>query len=167
MNTWKQFSLDDRAKIREEYKKVWHKLTQGERLDPYAIWPHNWYLYMSPIERNVWQDIRFYGQSFYPQAPIGNFFVDFANVASRIIIEADGKEYHQDKAKDEARDHQLKLLGWTVYRVDGRDTFPELDVLQEEWNHQELSEDEQEMRFEEFLNAGSSQALIMRLRGVV
>lgn len=34
---------------------------------------------MTPIERWLWADIRHADAVFYPQYPVGNFFVDFAN----------------------------------------------------------------------------------------
>ena len=43
------------------------------------------------------------GLPFYPQYPIGKYFVDFADPVKKIVIECDGKKYHQDKEKDKRR----------------------------------------------------------------
>lgn len=79
MRSWLNFTLEERGKIREAYKPVMDDLKAGIRRDVYAIWPHDWYAYMSPIEWNVWQDIRSYGLPLYPQVPCGKYFIDFAD----------------------------------------------------------------------------------------
>ena len=119
---WKNFSLEDRQVIREVYQMVWDDLLKGSRIDPYSLWPHDWTSYMSPIEVNMWSDIRSYGLFFYPQVPIGNFFVDFANPLEKIVIEVDGKQWH-DIEKDALRDKELKEMGWRVVRLPGSETF--------------------------------------------
>jgi len=39
---------------------------------------------MSPIEFNVWSDIRSNGLMFYPQFPVLNYFIDFADPIRKI-----------------------------------------------------------------------------------
>ena len=74
----------------------------------------------TPIENWLWADIRECGAVLWPQYPILNFFVDFANPVAKVAIECDGAAYHLDKAKDEARDKRLQDAGWTVYRITGK-----------------------------------------------
>lgn len=75
---------------------------------------------LTPIESWLWGDIREANAVFYPQWPVAGVFVDFANPAAKVAIECDGAAYHQDKAKDEARDEMLWELGWSVYRLTGK-----------------------------------------------
>lgn len=98
-------------------------LILAERRDEWAIDAYAWcefdMIHMTPIESWLWADIRECGAIFYPQYPVGKFFVDFANPVAKVAIECDGAAYHQDKAKDSARDRVLQDMGWTVYRVPG------------------------------------------------
>lgn len=76
----------------------------------------------SPIEFDAWCSIRSKGRIvLYPQYPVGNFYVDFGNPFLKIALELDGKEYHLDKGKDQARDKELNKLGWTVFRITGKE----------------------------------------------
>jgi very-short-patch-repair endonuclease len=84
-------------------------------------------LTMTPIEAWLWHDIRACNAVLYPQYPVLNFFVDFANPVAKVAIECDGKAYHQDKAKDAARDQRLTDAGWTVYRISGSDCRKDSD----------------------------------------
>lgn len=74
--------------------------------------------YFTPIESDAWQCCRLYGVVVYPQYPVLNCFVDFANPKIKLAIELDGKAFH-DPAKDAARDQRLMDIGWTVYRIPG------------------------------------------------
>jgi very-short-patch-repair endonuclease len=94
-------------------------------IDAYAWEP---YMQMTPIEQWLWGDMRNAGAVFYPQWPIDGFFVDFANPVAKVAIECDGAAYHQDKAKDAARDDRLEALGWRVYRITGSDCWTEEDM---------------------------------------
>lgn len=95
--------------INKSKKNVW-------AIDPYA-W--NGLVYMTPIESALWCDIRQSDTVLYPQYPVLNFFVDFANPVAKVAVECDGRHYHIDKEKDAARDARLTELGWTVYRIPG------------------------------------------------
>lgn len=88
----------------------------GWGIDPYEV---NWPVIFTPIESWFWSDIRESGSVFYPQFPVGRFIVDFANPVARVAIECDGAAFHQDKAKDQARDEVLENMGWHVYRITG------------------------------------------------
>lgn len=99
-------------------------LDAGEDLtsiDPYDLWLHDFW---TPIERKLWPDVRSIGQArFLPQFPVGPFFIDFGDPATRVGIEADGRGFH-DEARDRVRDQRLwDRYGWKVYRVSGAETF--------------------------------------------
>jgi hypothetical protein len=79
------------------------------------------FIHMTPIEDALWEHVRACDAVLYPQFPVGRFFVDFANPVAKVAIECDGAAYHQDIEKDAMRDAQLQALGWTVYRLRGRD----------------------------------------------
>lgn len=86
-------------------------------IDPYA-WSS--IVNLSPIEDRLWQDIRDIGLVFYPQYPVGRYFVDFGNPKAKVAIECDGKAFHQDKHADQRRQDEIEDLGWTVYRFTGK-----------------------------------------------
>lgn len=104
-------------KIKESYKD-W-----SPRSDPYRY--YDWSKIFTPIEENVWHDIRVLGLPFYPQFPIKRYFVDFADPLKKIALEVDGKKYHQDKSKDKKREQEIKNIGWRVIRFPGKITFKE------------------------------------------
>jgi hypothetical protein len=89
-------------------------------LDIYA-WDHDAGIRLTPIETSLWHDIRAEAAVLYPQFPVGRFFVDFANPVAKVAIECDGAKWHSDPAKDTARQAEIEALGWTVYRISGRD----------------------------------------------
>lgn len=96
--------------------------------DPYA-WDGAKMINLTPIETWLWSDIRACDAVLYPQYPVLSFFVDFANPKAKVAIECDGSAYHQDKAKDAARDKKLADAGWTVYRISGSDCRKECDEI--------------------------------------
>lgn len=85
--------------------------------DAYA-WDHDGGIWLSPIERNLWSDIRTADLVLYPQWPVAGFFVDFGNPVARVAIECDGKAFH-DAARDAPRQKAIEAKGWTVYRFPG------------------------------------------------
>ncbi len=89
------------------------------KIDPYFI---DWVLDFSPIEEAAWTCIRARGVPLYPQFPLFNFFIDFANPYHRIGLEMDGKDYH-DSDKDTERDNFLAEYGWRVFRIPGHETM--------------------------------------------
>jgi very-short-patch-repair endonuclease len=94
--------------------------------DAYA-WDHIGRIEMTPIERWLWSDIRSVDAVLYPQYPVGPFFVDFGNPVAKVAIECDGAEWHKDKQKDAERDAHLAELGWTVYRITGKECRTQYD----------------------------------------
>ena len=126
-----------RQQIRENYKN-W-----TPRSDPYQY--ADWLNIFTPIEKNVWIDIRFLGVPFYPQFPIGQYFADFADPVKKIVIEVDGKEFHKDEEKDKVRQREIESKGWKVYRIKGKQTF--LNDRENRENEEELeSESERTIR---------------------
>lgn len=82
---------------------------------------------MTPIEAWLWGDIRDANAVFYPQYPVGRFFVDFANPVAKVAIECDGKRFHQDWQKDAARQEEIEAMGWMVYRISGKQCMTDYD----------------------------------------
>lgn len=91
--------------------------------DPYLT---DWVRLFTPIESSAWEAIRYRGLPFYPQYPIDRFFVDFADPDKKLIIDCDGKEFHNAKS-DGIRDEKLISLGWTVFRVSGAECIRYID----------------------------------------
>lgn len=101
--------------IRRIYVAEAKYIARGE----YSPYIANWEAIFTPIEREMWDAIRCYGGlRFYPQYPVGRYFVDFGDPWKCIAIECDGKRWH-DEAKDAARDKALESLGWIVLRIPG------------------------------------------------
>ena len=135
--------------IKTQYLEVEEKISHRSAdeccrictVDPYSI--KGWREILTPIEYNVWQDIRMVGLPFYPQYPVGRFFVDFADPVKKNIIECDGKEYHQDKEKDNRRQNEMEKMGWSFVRIEGRKTYGDYQELNNYFdNASELDEDE-------------------------
>lgn len=103
-------------------------------IDPYA-WDHEAGITFTPIESALWADIRAEDLVFYPQYPVGRFFVDFGNPAHKIAIECDGRAWHVDKEKDRARDARLHALGWSVYRISGSACLTVAEEGEDEQGH--------------------------------
>lgn len=109
--------------------------TGNMRHDPYVM---DW-RFESPIERNVWCEIRNLGLPFYPQIPACGYFIDFANPFVKIGIECDGKAWH-DKERDRVRDARLAADGWMIFRIEGHECFRVVD-LHTEWDDEPSRED--------------------------
>lgn len=79
----------------------------------------DWRKHLSPIEQIAWDSIRVTSEIvLYPQFPLFNFFIDFANPLLRIGLELDGKNYHSTE-KDIKKDLHLKRFGWKIFRATG------------------------------------------------
>jgi hypothetical protein len=98
-----------------------YKASGRQLHDPYLM---DWKF--SPIERDVWCDIRCAGLPFYPQMPVLNYFLDFGNPFLKIGIECDGKEWHNAE-RDAARDARLSAAGWEIYRIPGHECRRSVD----------------------------------------
>jgi very-short-patch-repair endonuclease len=88
----------------------------------YNAYPLDWMKIMTPIERLAWGSIRIKGVVLYPQYPVLNYHLDFANPGLMIALELDGSEWH-DEEKDLKRDNKLRELGWTIYRISGKEMY--------------------------------------------
>lgn len=112
--------FDMLKRVRQSYKEKWNG---NERQDPYKF--SDWFEWLTPIERNVWSDIRNLGLPFYPQFPAGPYYLDFADPFKKIALEIDGK-IHLDaevKQRDIKKDSYLEKNGWTVIRIQGWKTY--------------------------------------------
>lgn len=87
-----------------------------------------WSLLLTPIEREVWVELRRLGGHFYPQFPVGRFFVDFGNPWTKTAIECDGKAWHSQD-RDNARDRLLMHQhGWETWRLSGREIWQQQPI---------------------------------------
>lgn len=110
-----------RKRIRETYKDLIPTIMESRhQTDPYIF---DFDMPMTPIEENVWHDIRVLGLPFYMQFPVGPYFIDFADPIKKIGVEVDGKEWHQDHDADDKREKELNRLGWVIVRIPGYKTF--------------------------------------------
>jgi adenine-specific DNA-methyltransferase len=78
------------------------------------------------VERQLWQllrDRRLEGFKFRRQHPIGPYFADFACIAGRLVVEADGGQHLDQAAYDRMRTRFLEASGFRVIRF---------------WNHEVL-----------------------------
>ncbi len=155
-----RFKELDILDIHTRLEKVWHEdlserfrllknlyifytpkiIERQGRIYPYFI---DWVKYFTPIERMLWGDIRSSRVSMYPQYPVLNYFLDFADPYRKIGIEADGKEWHNE-VKDRERDNKLFEAGWTIFRVTGRETF----ASDMDWENYDDSEDKESLMFD-------------------
>ena len=92
---------------------------------------------MTPEERHLWYDF-LKEQPFetHRQKVIGRFIVDFCICKPKIVIEIDGFQHGEDelRRKDEIRDAELEVLGYTVLRYSNRSIKKHFkDVCQDIW----------------------------------
>jgi DNA helicase-2/ATP-dependent DNA helicase PcrA len=73
---------------------------------------------MTPIETRLMDAMRSSGLTPIPQFGIGPYRVDFAFPPNRLVVEADGRAWH-DATRDASRDAHLERLGWKVLRFSG------------------------------------------------
>lgn len=116
--------------LRYVYQQKYSEIIEASRehirgwVDPYFV---NWLKDASPIESRAWIDIRGLGTPLYPQFPLFNYFIDFANPYLKVGVELDGKEWH-DPVKDRTRDEFLASAGWHVYRITGAEAHKIVDI---------------------------------------
>lgn len=117
-------------RIKEFYAEMEDAILAAPRNEyPFGFAPWCWdgVIEMTPIELWLWEEICNAQAIFYPQYPVGRRFVDFGNPGAKLAVECDGAAYHQNKEKDEARDAELKALGWDVIRITGSECARESD----------------------------------------
>jgi very-short-patch-repair endonuclease len=107
--------------IRKVYADHMPSLTEQYKEDPHKVDPYiyDWASIFTPIEESMWSEIRAADLPMFPQLPVFNYFLDFANPFVKVAIECDGSQWH-DAKRDAGRDKKLREAGWTVYRVPGK-----------------------------------------------
>jgi len=74
---------------------------------------------MSQTERRLWyrlRDRQVSGAKFRRQVPIGPYFVDFACLSARLVVEVDGDHHDALRQADAVRDRWLGEQGYQVLR---------------------------------------------------
>ncbi|MCG2615260.1 endonuclease domain-containing protein [Terrimonas sp. NA20] len=88
----------------------------------------DWRATFSPIEVIAWDLIKSRPNLvLYPQFPVFNYFIDFANPLLKVGLELDGKEFH-DNATDRERDQMLAKYGWKIYRASGSLSMKDIEL---------------------------------------
>lgn len=86
---------------------------------------------LTPIEDQLLQGLLGRDLQSRVQFGIGPYRADFAFPSQRLVVEADGRDWH-DPIRDEARDRALRALGWVTLRFPGWRIHRELDAVLEE-----------------------------------
>jgi very-short-patch-repair endonuclease len=86
----------------------------------------------SAIEEYFWKvwRITFTDYPLLPQFQIGNYYVDFAHLPTKTIVELDGKPYHTSPyqvANDKVRQKNIERHGWRFLRFEGNEIFYHVD----------------------------------------
>ena len=84
---------------------------------------------MTEAETRLWHALRgrrFEGHKFRRQVAIGNYIVDFACYAQRLIVEVDGSQ-HEASAHDQKRDAWLEGEGFRIVRIGNNYVLQNLD----------------------------------------
>lgn len=114
--------LNDLRAFYKEHEQNIIDATKAHINSWYISYITNYHSFFSSIEVDAWNSIRTKGGIvLYPQYPIESFFVDFGNPYLKIALELDGAAWHKDKDKDKQRDLTLQNLGWTIYRITGKE----------------------------------------------
>jgi len=122
----KSFTWEDRKQLRINYS-YWEPKTC-----PYSYF--DFFDYLSPIETQMWNELRSQWLPFYMQYPILNYFVDFADPVKKICIEVDWEEWHTDKENDNKRDDEIISEWWSVLRIPWKFTKYEIFDWECKWN---------------------------------
>jgi very-short-patch-repair endonuclease len=82
-------------------------------------------------EAKLWsllRDRRFASYKFRRQMPMGPYIVDFACLAAKLIVEADGSQ-HADDVRDLTRDGYLETQGFRVLRFWNNDILAQPEPI--------------------------------------
>lgn len=82
---------------------------------------------VSPIETHLLEAFWRAGLEPLQQYGIAGYVVDFAFPRARLVVEADGAEYHQDAERERIRDEAIRRAGWHIVHFAGRDIFDHAD----------------------------------------
>jgi very-short-patch-repair endonuclease len=91
---------------------------------------------MTDAERKLWYQLRgrrMAGHRFRRQVPIGSYIVDFACLASRLVIEVDGGQHADaaDEAYDARRTEWMETRSYRVLRFWDSDVLTDTDSVTE------------------------------------
>lgn len=122
METFKSYhgKLDYIKKYYDENEQAILETFNKSKKAYYNCYPLDWAKIFTPIELDAWHCIRMKGVVLYPQYPVLNYHIDFANPGLKIALELDGAEFH-NKERDLIRDNKLRDIGWTVFRISGKE----------------------------------------------
>ena len=87
---------------------------------------------MTPEEKHLWYDfLKFLPQTVQRQKVICEYIVDFYCASAKLVIELDGAQHFEEKAKkeDRARDAYLESIGITVLRYTNIDIHNRFDAV--------------------------------------
>lgn len=110
----------------------WFGIESDELFGDAYGWEHAGRISLTPIERQLWHDIRAEDAILYPQYPVGRYFVDWGNPFHKVAIECDGAKWHTDPQRDASRQREIEALGWTVYRLTGRECGTDFEEREDE-----------------------------------
>lgn len=88
--------------------------------------------HMTEAERLLWKYLRSKqvdGIKFRRQEPIGKYIVDFVSFEKKIVIEIDGGQHSDQKAKDAERERWLKSQGFIVRRFWNHEVLQHIDAV--------------------------------------
>lgn len=83
---------------------------------------------VSPIETRLLEAFLRAGLDPVQQYAIAGYIVDFAFPRARLVVEADGKEYHQDQAREDRRDEAIRHAGWHIVHFSGSTIWRDADM---------------------------------------
>ncbi len=89
---------------------------------------------MTDGEHRLWYHLRkrqLNGYKFRRQYPVGPFITDFACLDAGLIVEVDGGQHGDQRAKDEARTRFLEGRGFKVLRFWNNDVLQQTEVCLE------------------------------------
>jgi very-short-patch-repair endonuclease len=88
---------------------------------------------MTDAERKLWLrlNVRQLGVKFRKQVPVTPYIADFACLERGLIIELDGGQHDENRAKDENRTRYLEAKGYRVLRFWNTDVMRNIEGVVE------------------------------------